>query len=218
VDGFLACRRHTQLVQDFLVGLRIYGALAQTLLMAWDHIQSTVEYPFQPEVKKAQPQTQLPSSRASPPRISPDGKGNARVYGASLAQFTDTAFWLEVDRGTEKGQTLLSKLARYYRIQSMNATNDGGQTPKLKRIPQPITAAEALEMLQSAVNYCQSAGLTIRAGNVPNLVLSIDGAMMDGDPPRFRLAEVASEATTPANEIATGSEATPPARPVRSRL
>lgn len=122
VEGFLACRRHTQLVQDFLVGLRRYGPLAQMLLLAWDQVQCAVEYPFQPTEKQAQSQTQLSASRSTPPRISPDGKGSVRAYGATLAQFTDTTFWLEVDRSTEKGQVLLSKLARYYRLQSGSLT------------------------------------------------------------------------------------------------
>lgn len=99
----------------------------------------------------------------------------------------------------------------------MNATNNGGLTkpnaPR-KRTPQPITAAEALQLLESAVNYCQAAGLAVRAGNVPNLCLSIDGAMMQGDPPRFIVA--LPEVESALAEV--GTAPTPPARPMRSRL
>jgi hypothetical protein len=85
----------------------------------------------------------------------------------------------------------------------MNATSNGGslsvngqRTPggarhKRKSAP-PITAGEALQLLESAIGYCQQAGLTIHAGNVPNLVLSVEGAVMEGDPAtgaRFVIAE-----------------------------
>lgn len=93
----------------------------------------------------------------------------------------------------------------------MSATNDDEQTRKQKRLPTLITAEEALEILQSAVNYCQLAGLTIRAGNVPNLCLSIEGVVMDSDPPRFCLAQTAGDMTAQ-------SSSTPAVRPVRSRL
>lgn len=93
----------------------------------------------------------------------------------------------------------------------MSATNDAEQTLQQKRLPTLITAEEALEILQSAVNYCQLAGLTIRAGNVPNLCLSIEGVVMDSNPPRFRLAQAAGDMTA--------QDSTPPAvRPIRSRL
>lgn len=93
----------------------------------------------------------------------------------------------------------------------MSATNDDEQMLKQKGLPKLITAEEALEILQSAVNYCQLAGLTIRAGNVPNLCLSIDGVVMDNNPPHFRLAQATSD-------VADQNSTTPPARPVRSRL
>ncbi|MCC7360314.1 MAG: hypothetical protein IT317_12595, partial [Anaerolineales bacterium] len=48
-------------------------------------------------------------------RIVPDATGLVRVFGAGPNHYADTAFWLEVDRGTERGRALLDKLARYYR-------------------------------------------------------------------------------------------------------
>jgi len=46
-----------------------------------------------------------------------------------------------------------------------------------------LTPAEALDMLASAVNYCQSAGLRVKAGNVSplGLVLAFSGARMSAD-------------------------------------
>ena len=38
-----------------------------------------------------------------------------RVFGTGPTHYADTTFWLEVDRGTERGRALLDKLARYYR-------------------------------------------------------------------------------------------------------
>ena len=104
---------------------------------------------------------------------------------------------------------------------SMSTTNTGGNNQESKTLPKrtpttrarrvAVTAMEALQLLESAVNYCQSAGLTVRAGNVPNLVLSIDGAVLDGDPPHFVLANLPLEA-------APADEALQQVRPVRSRL
>lgn len=46
-----------------------------------------------------------------------------------------------------------------------------------------IGKAEALAILASAINYCQRAGLSVKAGNDPKLglVLAIDGARMKQD-------------------------------------
>jgi hypothetical protein len=60
--------------------------------------------------------------------------------------------------------------------------------PKRKKGAPSVTAAEALAMLESAVEYCQKAGLTIHSGNVPYLCLSIEQALMEGNPPRFVLS------------------------------
>ena len=76
---------------------------------------------------------------------------------------------------------------------------------------QPLTPAEALELLQSAVSYCQSAGLKIHAGNMPNLVLSIKGAVMTGEPPSFMLSDTV-DISTPTPTVGSAT------RPVRSRL
>ncbi len=99
----------------------------------------------------------------------------------------------------------------------MNATSNG-DAPNKKRVTlTPVTAAEALQLLESAVNYCQQAGLAIRAGNVPNLCLSIDGAIMEGDPPRFVLTDSSTDVAIPQVRTPT-TEATATTRPVRSRL
>jgi hypothetical protein len=45
------------------------------------------------------------------------------------------------------------------------------------RKTQPVTPAEALQILESAINYCRQAGLDVRAGNIPGgLALTIGGA------------------------------------------
>jgi len=43
-----------------------------------------------------------------------------------------------------------------------------------RRKPLPaLTPADALDMLASAINYCQQAGLKVRAGNTENGMLAI---------------------------------------------
>lgn len=62
-----------------------------------------------------------------------------------------------------------------------------------------VTAQEALEMLASAVSYCQQAGLTVYADNVPNLALSIPGALLqDG---RFVPAPIVTSQDPPAESV-----------------
>jgi hypothetical protein len=64
-----------------------------------------------------------------------------------------------------------------------------------KSADKQLTAQEALSILASAIDYCQKAGLVVRAGNVPNLVLSIDGALVqDG---AFVPANVTELTSTP---------------------
>lgn len=49
-----------------------------------------------------------------------------------------------------------------------------------------ITANEALELLASAVNYCQQAGLRVRVANGESgLLLAIAGAYYASNPVRF---------------------------------
>jgi hypothetical protein len=56
------------------------------------------------------------------------------------------------------------------------------KTKSAARVTAPVTAQHALEMLASAVSYCQQAGMLVRMGNTPNLVLSVDGAVIrDGN-------------------------------------
>lgn len=51
----------------------------------------------------------------------------------------------------------------------------------VKKSQPDITAQEALDILASAVSYCQQAGLTVRAGNRPQLTVAIDGAHLTAD-------------------------------------
>lgn len=44
----------------------------------------------------------------------------------------------------------------------MNATKRDGARMHHKSQSQPLTKAQALELLQSAMHYCQSAGLTVQ--------------------------------------------------------
>ena len=55
----------------------------------------------------------------------------------------------------------------------MSATKRKGKTPVL-------TQQDAIEMLASAINYCQQAGLTVKAGNLDGkLALLVEGAAAD---------------------------------------
>ncbi len=59
----------------------------------------------------------------------------------------------------------------------MTKTRHGAPSRKRKEL-RPVTVLEALAMLESAVSYCQSAGLKVRAANGDNgtLQLIIPGA------------------------------------------
>lgn len=57
-------------------------------------------------------------------------------------------------------------------------------TKHAKRKTLPITPQEAIEILASAVSYCQQAGLTVKAGNADgNLALVIEGAHVENTGP-----------------------------------
>jgi hypothetical protein len=61
-------------------------------------------------------------------------------------------------------------------------------TKRARRKTQAITPREAIEILASAVSYCQQAGLTVKAGNADgNLALVIEGAYVDNTGPVTRL-------------------------------
>lgn len=64
-----------------------------------------------------------------------------------------------------------------------------------KNKPPNLTTTEALEILLSAVQYCQGAGLTVRAGNSPMLTIQIDNAVLDGTG-KFSLEELPSVTPT----------------------
>lgn len=60
----------------------------------------------------------------------------------------------------------------------------------------PLSQQDALEILKSAVLYCRESGLTVRAGNRPQLVIAIDDVTLtpDGD---FAVTNVTSLAEMP---------------------
>jgi len=72
----------------------------------------------------------------------------------------------------------------------MSATRKGRELPEL-------TPQAALDMLASAINYCQSAGLTVRAANTTGglLAILIVGCRVDGD--RFEVISADMPALTP---------------------
>ena len=72
-------------------------------------------------------------------------------------------------------------------------------TKRARRKTQTITPQEAIEILASAVSYCQQAGLTVKAGNAEgNLALVIEGAYVDNTGPMTRLAVGDPPAEAPA--------------------
>lgn len=62
-------------------------------------------------------------------------------------------------------------------------------SPKQDGQTTALTPQEALQLLESAVNYCQQSGLLVRAGNAPYLCITIEQARMKGEPPQFVLAD-----------------------------
>jgi len=54
--------------------------------------------------------------------------------------------------------------------------------PRRRELPE-LTPEMALEMLSSAINYCQNAGLTARAVNTTSgmLAILVEGARVEGD-------------------------------------
>ncbi len=111
VQGLLACRAHTRLVLDFLVGLRRHGPRAGVALEQWEHVDCLHEYPFVAPGGAAARTHSTPESWYG--RITPDATGVVCVYAADGGRSALTEFWLEVDRGTERGRALLNKLNRY---------------------------------------------------------------------------------------------------------
>ncbi|HLB50480.1 MAG TPA: hypothetical protein VJL59_25950 [Anaerolineales bacterium] len=79
----------------------------------------------------------------------------------------------------------------------MSATkHDGQRPPKRKRIELPITPDEALQILQSAVNHCQRAGLEVNyatdSANGLTLYLPECKVVAEGETVYFTRADVAS--------------------------
>ncbi len=71
----------------------------------------------------------------------------------------------------------------------MSATRNGASR---KRKEQPITAGEALEILQSALSYCQRAGLTVNYSNTAHgltLYLPCAAVMFENDAARLVVGE-----------------------------
>jgi len=109
VDRLMACREHTRLIVEFLVGLRRNGLQARMQLLQWDYVQC-LQYPTFPAAS--------PKSRSRFPqnRVIPDAVGTVRAFNEAGTHFVDTDFWLEVDRNNERGQALMNKLIRFYRV------------------------------------------------------------------------------------------------------
>lgn len=62
-----------------------------------------------------------------------------------------------------------------------------------------ITPDEALQILQSAVSYCQHAGIAVTYANGPEgLTLHLAGCVVHEEPPCFVLAEAVITSTLPA--------------------
>lgn len=113
----LRVREHTQIILDFLVGLRRAAELERLALQRWEHLQLMEEsMALGQEVPVA--------------RLMPDAEGRVRSFGQTTGQSVDTPFWLEVDRGTLKGRALHEKLRRYYRLR--------GDTPGVRGRPERL--------------------------------------------------------------------------------
>lgn len=62
-----------------------------------------------------------------------------------------------------------------------------------------IGMQEALELLASAINYCQQAGLLVQAGNIDGkLALTVEGAHVDRSGPVVRFVAGISAGNVPA--------------------
>lgn len=106
-QAWLTNREHTQLVLDFLVGLRRQGPAAGLNLRLWDHVQCVFAFP---------PQTASSEATDLLAFIIPDASGVVRAGRHLGAPYSDTYFWLEIDRGSINGRALMKKLARYYEV------------------------------------------------------------------------------------------------------
>jgi hypothetical protein len=69
-EGWMANRKHTRLVLDFLIGLQRHGPKAHLRLCLWDHVNCLYEFPAQA------PASDLPTLSAF---VIPDASGMARV-------------------------------------------------------------------------------------------------------------------------------------------
>jgi hypothetical protein len=96
VEALLAQPDHTAVILGFLVGLRRFGPAQGLTLRIWDHVLCLLSFLDRDEADRSR-------------RVIPDAVGRVRVAGG-----TETTFWLEVDRGTVRGQALTRKLMRYY--------------------------------------------------------------------------------------------------------
>lgn len=131
VDRLMACREHTRLVIEFFVGLRRHGTHARTQLLNWDYVQCLQDSPFPDSSQKSR-------MRAAHTRIIPDAVGMVRTFDETGARDADTDFWLEIDRGTERGQALLNKFIRYHRIPG-RWTGSGYFKPRLLLVLDPAS-------------------------------------------------------------------------------
>jgi hypothetical protein len=103
LEAALRVREHTDIVIEFLVGLRKAAERERLALQRWEHMQTFEE-------------SLAHGTRAV--RVMPDAEGCIRSFGPAPEHYVDTPFWLEVDRGTLNGRALQEKLRRYYRLRS----------------------------------------------------------------------------------------------------
>ncbi|MGQ0605298.1 MAG: replication-relaxation family protein [Anaerolineales bacterium] len=105
LEAALRVREHTEIVIEFLVGLRRAAERERLALRRWEHMQLMEESPSD-------------GRETATVRVLHDAEGCVRSFGTTLEHYADTLFWLEVDRGTLNGRALQDKLIRYYRLRS----------------------------------------------------------------------------------------------------
>jgi hypothetical protein len=111
VEAWLASAEHNRLVLEFLVGLRRHGPARGLSLLYWDHLGCRQALPLEKPLPKGRGWRLLHQGW-----VIPDAMGTVRLPAETAARQVDIAFWLEVDRGSQRGAQLWEKLRRYYRL------------------------------------------------------------------------------------------------------
>ena len=81
-------------------------------------------------------------------------------------------------------------------------------TKRKRRELPALTPGDALEMLASAINYCQHAGLKVRAGNMGNgmLAIVVEGAAVASTDGVTRLVVASTPPQTPPPKAGEGTQ------------